>query len=93
MPEVNDDKANECNVLKSSYHLAIFVQEKQFRKVRHLQYSWTEKNLPPNGSGILDLIGRVQGSQQASGNNPIVVHDRLERNANVTHCWCCTGVV
>jgi len=43
---------------------------------------WPEEGgtVPPNGTGLIDLIGQVQKWQMNSGNKPIIVHCRLVKN-------------
>ncbi|XP_065666598.1 phosphatidylinositol phosphatase PTPRQ isoform X2 [Hydra vulgaris] len=45
------------------------------RTIKHFQYvTWPDNSHPESGSGIVDMIGRVQKWNQQNGTGPIVVH-------------------
>ncbi|XP_068728189.1 receptor-type tyrosine-protein phosphatase epsilon-like [Montipora capricornis] len=51
------------------------TQESASRAVRQYYYTgWPDVGSPDSGTGLIDLIGQVQGWQQQSGNSTIVVH-------------------
>jgi len=51
------------------------TQESASRVVRQYHYTgWPDDGSPATGTGLIDLIGQVQGWQQRSGNSTIVVH-------------------
>ena len=56
------------------YYLFYRYKENASRVVRQDHYTcWPDDGSPDTGTGLIDLIGQVQGWQQPSGNSRIVV--------------------
>eukprot|EP00117_Sycon_ciliatum_P022357 scpid935/ scgid0353/ Receptor-type tyrosine-protein phosphatase S; Receptor-type tyrosine-protein phosphatase sigma len=69
------------------------TKRNELRCVRHFQYvGWPERGVPTTGAALLDLIGRVQRNQEATGDQAIVVHCSSGASRTGVYCAVCIAI-
>lgn len=77
-------------VLFCCVYVVVLSQEGTARTVRHYQFtSWPENGKPSKSATtqMIEMLGKIEKSQQQSGNGPIVIHCRWEKKHLYKLIW------